>query len=64
MLSAWEQGYDLAELLGFERAMTAPWSDEVPVPVTVAGISELLGGQLTPEDARRRRPARVHRGRW
>ena len=49
LLSAWEQGYDVAELLGFQRAMTAPWSDEVPVPVTVAGISDFLGGQLTPE---------------
>jgi DNA-binding transcriptional MerR regulator len=49
LLSAWEQGYDLAELLGFERAMTAPWSDEVPVPVTVADVSALLDGQLTQE---------------
>jgi DNA-binding transcriptional MerR regulator len=49
LLSAWEQGYDLADLLGFERAMTAPWSDEEPVPVTVADISALLEGQLTPE---------------
>jgi DNA-binding transcriptional MerR regulator len=49
LLSAWEQGYDLAELLGFERAMTAPWSDEVPAVVTVADISALLGGQLTRE---------------
>jgi DNA-binding transcriptional MerR regulator len=50
LFSAWEQGYDLAELLGFERTMTAPWSDEVPVPVTVEGISGLIGGQITPED--------------
>jgi DNA-binding transcriptional MerR regulator len=49
LLSAWEQGYDLPELLGFERAMTAPWSDEVPAVVTVADISALLDGQLTPE---------------
>jgi DNA-binding transcriptional MerR regulator len=49
LVSAWEQGYDLADLLGFERAMTAPWSDEEPVPVTVADISALLAGQLTPE---------------
>jgi DNA-binding transcriptional MerR regulator len=49
LLSAWEQGYDLADLLGFERAMTAPWSDEVPVPVSVAELSALLGGQLTDE---------------
>jgi DNA-binding transcriptional MerR regulator len=37
LLSAWERGYDLATLLGIEQAMTASWSDEVPVPVTVAG---------------------------
>ncbi len=50
LLSAWERGYDLAELVGFERAMTAPWSAEVAVPVTVAGVSALFGGQLTPEE--------------
>ena len=50
LLSAWEQGFDLADLLGFERAMTAPWSDEVPVPVTVDAISGLLGGQVTAEE--------------
>jgi DNA-binding transcriptional MerR regulator len=49
LLSAWEQGYDLADLLGFERAMTASWSDEIPVPVTVADLSALFKGQLTPE---------------
>jgi len=49
LLSAWEQGYNLADLLGFERAITAPWSDEAPVPVTVADVSALLKGQLTPE---------------
>ncbi len=50
LLSAWEQGFDLAELLGFERAMSAPWSDEVLVPVTVDSISALLGGQVTAEE--------------
>jgi DNA-binding transcriptional MerR regulator len=49
LLSAWEQGYDLADLLGFERAMTAPWSDDVPVPVTVGDLSDLFKGQLTPD---------------
>jgi DNA-binding transcriptional MerR regulator len=49
LLSAWEQGYDLADLLGLERALTAPWSDEMPVAVTVADISAQLEGQLTPE---------------
>lgn len=49
LLSAWERGYDLADLLGFEEAMTAPWSDDVRVRVTVADISALFKGQLTPE---------------
>jgi DNA-binding transcriptional MerR regulator len=49
LLSAWEQGYDLADLLGFERAMTAPWSDETPVPVGADDLSALFNGQLTPE---------------
>jgi DNA-binding transcriptional MerR regulator len=49
LLSAWEQGYDLAALLGFEQALTAPWLDEVPAPLTVSDLSALLEGQLTPE---------------
>lgn len=49
LLSAWEQGYDLAELLGFERAMTAPWSDAATVRLTVADAAALLGDELTPE---------------
>ncbi len=49
LLSAWDKGYDLAALLGFEQAMTAPWSDEAPVPVAVADVSAMLEGQLTPE---------------
>jgi DNA-binding transcriptional MerR regulator len=49
LLSAWEHGSDLAALIGFEQALAAPWSDEVPAPVTVADVSALLEGQLTPE---------------
>ena len=49
LLSAWEQGYDLATLLGIEQAMTASWSDDAAVPVTVAGVSALLQDQLTAE---------------
>jgi DNA-binding transcriptional MerR regulator len=49
LLSAWEQGYDLADLLGLERAMTAPWSDQDAVQVTVADISALLSSELTPD---------------
>jgi DNA-binding transcriptional MerR regulator len=47
LLSAWEHGYDLTDLLGFERALTAPWSDEAAVQLTVSDVSALLDGQLT-----------------
>lgn len=30
LLQAWEQGRTLADVLGFEAALTAPWSDEEP----------------------------------
>jgi DNA-binding transcriptional MerR regulator len=49
LLAAWEQGYDLAELLGFERAMTVPWSDPATEQMTEAEAAALLGGELTPE---------------
>lgn len=49
LLSAWERGYGLAALLGIREALTAPWSDEVPVPVAVAEISQLVGSEFTPE---------------
>src|SRR5919199_2656942 len=34
LLRAWEQGRSLADLLGFEHALTAPWSDEEPETMT------------------------------
>ena len=39
----------MAELLGFERAMTAPWSDAATARLTMGGAAELLGDELTPE---------------
>jgi DNA-binding transcriptional MerR regulator len=49
LLSAWERGYDLPELLGLERAMTTPWSEETPVSVTASTIPAAVADQLTPE---------------
>jgi len=46
LLTAWEQGRGLAEVLGFEEALTQPWSDEEPQLMTV---EELLA--LFPEAA-------------
>lgn len=38
LLRAWEEGHDLADVLGFERALTEPWSDEEPETTTLAAL--------------------------
>jgi DNA-binding transcriptional MerR regulator len=42
LLRAWEQGRSLADLLGFEQALTAPWSDEEPEFMTARELLELF----------------------
>jgi DNA-binding transcriptional MerR regulator len=42
LLRAWEQGRSLADLLGFEEALTAPWSDEEPEFMSLAELVELF----------------------
>ena len=46
LLDAWEQGRGLTDVLGFEEALTAPWSDEQPERF---GLGRLL--ELFPEAA-------------
>ncbi|MBW3574633.1 MAG: MerR family transcriptional regulator [Actinobacteria bacterium] len=40
LLRAWEERRSLGEVLGFEEALTAPWSDEVPETVSVEELAE------------------------
>jgi DNA-binding transcriptional MerR regulator len=40
LLQAWEQGRSLGEVLGFEQALTAPWSDEEPETVSASELLE------------------------
>jgi DNA-binding transcriptional MerR regulator len=42
LLEAWEQGRGLTDVLGFEEALTAPWTDEKPERVSVARLLELF----------------------
>ncbi|MEV5830002.1 MerR family transcriptional regulator [Spirillospora sp. NPDC052242] len=58
MLSAWQRGHDLGDLLGLERVIHDPWSDETPVRMTLAEVvrryypdtpAEALAGRR-PED--------------
>ena len=40
LLDAWEEGRGLNDVLGFEEALTAPWSDETPERVSVEWLLE------------------------
>jgi DNA-binding transcriptional MerR regulator len=48
LLSVWERGGDIAEILDLESAVGLPWSDEIPAYVTAARLAELFGGEATP----------------
>lgn len=45
LLRAWEQGQDLAQLIGLESAITSPFSTEVPTYITFAQLYKLFGKQ-------------------
>ena len=42
LLRGWEEGRSLTEVLGFEEALTAPWSDEQPEHITRDRLLELF----------------------
>lgn len=42
LLEAWDEGRGLNEVLGFEEALNAPWSDETPVRVSVERLMEMF----------------------
>lgn len=50
LLTVWERGGDLAEILDLESAVGHPWSDEIPAHVTVDRLREMFGGAVTAEN--------------
>lgn len=50
LLEAWEKGHSLADVLGFEEALTAPWTDEEPEVVSPAHLFELFPESATRPD--------------
>ena len=46
LLAAWEEGRDVAELLGLEGAIAAPWSEETPVRLTLEELDAAYSGQV------------------
>ena len=53
LLSAWEQGRDIGAVLGVEKAVTTPWSNEVPVTMTLDEAAALFPGEIGPESIAR-----------
>nr|WP_329930664.1 MerR family transcriptional regulator [Streptomyces sp. SP17BM10] len=50
LIGAGESGRDVAELIGLEAAIIAPWSDETPVRLTWDELKDSFGDQLTEEN--------------
>ncbi|QKG26824.1 MerR family transcriptional regulator [Actinomadura verrucosospora] len=57
MLSAWERGHNLADLLGLERVIHDPWSDEEPARMTLAQVVRRFYPQVPEEALEGRTPA-------
>lgn len=53
LVEAWERGGDLNDVLGFESVMGDPWTDEVPSHLDIAGLQELYGDEVTPQNTAR-----------
>ncbi|HSP38110.1 MAG TPA: MerR family transcriptional regulator [Frankiaceae bacterium] len=53
LISAWEQGRNLADILGVEEALTQPWSTEVPERVTLRELRRRFGEQANTGAIRR-----------
>ncbi|GAA3931036.1 MerR family transcriptional regulator [Actinomadura viridis] len=54
LLSAWETGKDVGEVLGLEKVLTDPWSDEIPGTATLEELMATFGGDLEPAEVERR----------
>nr|WP_326847016.1 MerR family transcriptional regulator [Streptomyces kaniharaensis] len=50
LIGAGESGRDVAELIGLEAAIVAPWSDETPLRLTWDELKATFGDQLTEEN--------------
>jgi len=53
LITAWEQGRDLHQLMGLESQLTRPWSDEVPATISLIELAKAFGGSYRPSDLAR-----------
>lgn len=50
LLTAWETGKDLGEVLGLEKVLTDPWSDEIPGTATYDELAGVFGSGLDEDE--------------
>jgi DNA-binding transcriptional MerR regulator len=50
LLSAFESGRDVGELLGLQSAIVTPWSEETPVRLTPEELADHFSGEVTVEN--------------
>ncbi|MEU6130462.1 MerR family transcriptional regulator [Saccharopolyspora sp. NPDC047091] len=53
MLSAWESGRSLAEVLGLEEVMGESWAEQSPRVYSLSQLREMFRGQLNQQNIRR-----------
>lgn len=50
LLTAFESGRDVGEVLGLAAAIPVPWSEETPVKLTPQELADYFTGEVTPEN--------------
>lgn len=53
LVTAWQSGRDLADVLGLEDVLTRPWSDEPAGHLSPGGLQTMFGGQAVAANVRR-----------
>ncbi|MEU3272375.1 MerR family transcriptional regulator [Saccharomonospora sp. NPDC006951] len=48
MITTWQTGRDLEHLLGLERVLTEPWTDEAPERIPLADLASEFGAHVNP----------------
>ncbi|MBO0851118.1 MAG: MerR family transcriptional regulator [Pseudonocardia sp.] len=51
LISSWEQGRNLADVLGLEEALNSPWTDEIPTYLPTDQVRAFLAGSEVEEPA-------------
>ncbi|MFD0683782.1 MerR family transcriptional regulator [Actinomadura fibrosa] len=62
LLSAWETGKDVGEVLGLEKVLTDPWSDEIPGTATYDELVQIFGAGLDEDEVARVRQRTIELG--